>query len=84
MRICSLDPRRARPAELEGRLLAHDVPPLRKGDFLTAAHLEQLRELPAIHVVELEPGDLHEDQAAERLARAVSGVGVRRGRIVQS
>ena len=60
-------------ADIEGRVLVHDLgPDLRKGTVLEAAHLERVRGFGEVHVVELEPGDLHEDLAARRLAAALS------------
>src|SRR5438128_2131422 len=48
-------------------------PDLRKGTVLAEAHLERVRRSGEIHLVELEPGDLHEDAAAGRLAAALAG-----------
>jgi hypothetical protein len=69
---------------LVGWVLAHDVRDAagallgRKGDCLDAAGAARLvagsRE--EIHLLEMEPGDLHEDPAGERVARAVAGAGV--------
>jgi hypothetical protein len=54
-----------------------------KGRRLTAEDLRRLVARPLAHqpagpvtLLVLEPGDLHEDDAAERLARAVAGTGV--------
>ena len=61
-------------ADVEGRVLTHDLgPDLRKGTVLSAAHLDRLRSAGEVHVVELEPGDVHEDVASARLARALLG-----------
>ena len=49
---------------------------MRKGTVLTAQHLERVRQAGDVHVVELEPGDLHEDEAALRLATALAGPGL--------
>ncbi len=55
----------------------HDLgPDLRKGTVLGPQHLERLRRAGEVHVVELEPGDVHEDEAAARLAAAVAGLGL--------
>jgi hypothetical protein len=63
-------------ADVEGRVLTHDIgPDLRKGTVLGAAHLDRLRAQPEIHVVELEPGDIHEDEAGRRLATALARLG---------
>jgi hypothetical protein len=64
-------------ADVEGRVLTHDLgPDLRKGTILGAEHLERLRRVAEVHVVELEPGDVHEDEAGTRLGRAMAGDGV--------
>jgi len=61
-------------ADVVGRVLTHDVgPALRKGTILEASHLPYLRSLAEVHVVELEPGDVHEDRASVRLAGALLG-----------
>jgi len=74
-------------ATVEGlvdRVLAHDVRDgqgkvaLPKGAQLDRAAATTLLGLPweEIHVLALEPGDIHEEQAGARLARAVVGDGV--------
>src|SRR5712692_11388473 len=74
MRPHRLVGRTAGPHDIEGRVLVHDLgPDLRKGTVLTAANLDRVRQAGEVHVVELEPGDLHEDVAARRLAAALSG-----------
>src|SRR2546430_1893 len=56
--------------DIKGRVLVHDVShELRKGSVLRPEDLEAVRRASEIHVVELEPGDVHEDVAAERLKR---------------
>lgn len=70
--------------EADGKILAHNVadgkghPLLRKGTWLTTADIEVLRELGKTHVfvANLEPSDVHEEQAAHRIAEAVAGPGV--------
>src|SRR5690606_29194678 len=49
-----------------------------KGRRLTADNVAQLRALgiETVRVAVLEPGDVHEDEAARRLAEAVCGPGV--------
>lgn len=70
-------------ADALGAVLAHSVAVpggrLKKGLVLEAAHLEALREagLAEVTVARLEPGDVGEDAAATRLARAVMGPGLR-------
>ena len=62
--------------QVAGRVLTHDLSPaLRKGTVLGAEHLEGLRAHGEVHVVELEPGDLHEDVAGRRLADALATLG---------
>ncbi len=62
----------ARVEDVEGRVLVHDLGPnLRKGAVLTAADLDAVRAVREVHLVELEPGDVHEDEAARRLAAAL-------------
>ncbi len=69
-----------------GRVLAHDVEAflpdgervrLRKGRILAADDLPALHAAARpLHLLTLDPGDLHEDAAGLRLARAVAGPGV--------
>jgi hypothetical protein len=77
----------ATPARLEGRVVAHDV---RAADrTVVAAKGERLdREAAAavlaapwaeIHLLDVDQGDLLQDPAGERLARAAVGEGVRLG-----
>jgi hypothetical protein len=71
--------------QIKGRVLVHDLgPDLRKGSVLEARHLERVRQSGEVHVVELEPGDLHEDEAAGRLAAALGGPGLEPRPPVQS
>jgi hypothetical protein len=72
-------------SDIEGRVLVHDLgPDLHKGTVLQAGDLERLRLVAEIHVVELEPGDVHEDEAARRLAAALAGPGLEAKPPVQS
>lgn len=73
---------------IAGRVLAHDVDArvhderirLRKGHILTADDLPTLRAANRdLHLLVLEVGDVHEDEAARRLAAAVAGCGTRIG-----
>ena len=58
-------------------MLVHDLgPDLRKGTVLEAKHLDRVHKSGEVHVVALEPGDLHEDVAAARLAAALAGPGL--------
>jgi hypothetical protein len=78
-------PRQAAPDRLVGWVLCHDVPDsagkavFRKGQVLDAAAARRLGEVAGgeVHLIEMEPGDVHEDPAGERLATAVAGAGVR-------
>ena len=73
MRARKLEGRTATLTDVEGRVLVHDLgPDLRKGTILSREHLDRVRQSGEVHVVELEPGDLHEDVAAQRLAAALT------------
>jgi hypothetical protein len=75
----------AQVEDVVGRVLVHDLgPDLRKGTVLTAEHLSRVQQAGDVHVVELEPGDVHEDAAALRLAAALAGPGLEAQRPVQS
>jgi hypothetical protein len=71
-------------ARLEGRIACHDVRDasrqiaIAKGQTLDAAAAARLLALPwdEVHVLELEPGDLHEEPAGGRLSAAAAGPGV--------
>ena len=80
-----MDGAKAEGRDVDGRVLVHDLgPDLRKGTVLGGRHLERVRQAREVHLVELEPGDLHEDEAARRLAAALSGRGLQAQRPVQS
>jgi hypothetical protein len=74
----------ATAVSLTGAVLCHDVRGVdgavvaHKGAHLTEASAAVLLAVPweEIHVLEVEPGDLHEEDAGQRLARAVVGEGV--------
>jgi hypothetical protein len=69
---------------LEGRVICHDVRAgdgkvaLEKGQILDAAAAARLLGLPwrQVHLLELEPGDIHEEPAGARLSQASAGEGV--------
>jgi molybdenum cofactor cytidylyltransferase len=71
-------------AQAEGKILGHNISDsygkrvLRKGKQLTDNDVRLLVEIgrAAVYVAELEPGDIAEDTAAERVARSVCGEGV--------
>lgn len=86
MKAIRLDGATAEGRDVDGRVLVHDLgPDLRKGTVLGGRHLERVRQEREVHLVELEPGDLHEDEAARRLAAALSGgPGLEAQRPVQS
>ncbi len=71
-------------AALEGRVICHDVRDgdrkvvVEKGDVLDAAAAARLLTLSweDLHLLELEPGDLHEEPAGARLSQAAAGDGV--------
>lgn len=72
-------------SEAEGKILGHNVADatgkrrLRKGKPLGSEDISVLRELgrAVVYVAELEPGDIDENAAAERVARACQGAGLR-------
>jgi len=85
MRAIRLDGRSVSAGDIKGRVLVHDLgPDLRKGTILDGDHLERARQFAEVHVVELEPGDLHEDEAARRLAAALAAPGLEATPPVQS
>ncbi|MCF3933665.1 molybdopterin-binding/glycosyltransferase family 2 protein [Acuticoccus sp. M5D2P5] len=73
-------------AEAAGAILAHsqrtESGVIRKGTRLSQADVESLRAAGIAHpvVARLDPDDVHEDDAARRLAEAVAGAGVTRDR----
>ncbi len=84
MKAHSLVPSDTSAERLVGWVPAHDVRGAggtvlaRKGERLDATAAARLvAGAPGeVHLIELEPGDLHEDPAGERVARAVAGSGV--------
>jgi hypothetical protein len=74
--------------EAVGKVVAHDMteirpglfkgPAFKKGHIITEEDLPHLRRLGKEHlyVLQIEPGELHEDDAALRLASALAGPGV--------
>ena len=77
MKALRVDGRSVEPEHIKGRVLVHDLgPDLRKGTILDGGHLARVRQSGEIHLIELEPGDLHEDEAARRLAAALAGPGL--------
>lgn len=67
--------------QAEGTLLAHSLKlgsvNFKKGRHLSAEDIELLRtaRIEEITVARLEDGDIHEDEAAEKLAQAIAGAG---------
>src|SRR5689334_1919170 len=85
MRAIRLGGNSVSATDIKGRVLVHDLgPDLRKGTVLDGQHLDRVRRSGEVHVVELEPGDLHEDAAAGRLAVALAGPGLEARPPVQS
>ena len=94
MRLERLTPGLRPPDALVGSVLARDLfvagGRWSKGRRLTAADLETFAasefppEVESVAVIVIETGDLHEDDAALRLAEAVAGTGVDRRGPVQS
>ncbi|MEN9704296.1 MAG: hypothetical protein RLZZ393_175 [Pseudomonadota bacterium] len=72
-------------SEAEGCLLAHSLKlgdaSLKKGHRLVAGDIRALRDagIDPVVVARLEPGDVHEDLAARRLAEALAGMQVEGG-----
>src|SRR6266540_909957 len=72
------------PEQALGHILRHNLADergrkaLSKGHRITVVDLPRLRALgvESLRVAVLEPGDIHEDEAAQRLADAVCGPGV--------
>ncbi|HEX6349535.1 MAG TPA: hypothetical protein VF160_09120 [Candidatus Dormibacteraeota bacterium] len=66
-------------------MLTHDLgPDLRKGTVLEAGHLDRIRAQAEVHLMQLDPGDVHEDEAAVRIGHALAGDGVEVSGPVQS
>src|SRR5438309_10943212 len=71
-------------AALEGRVICGDVRgadgkvTVEKGQVLDAELARRLLDLPwrQVHLLELEPGDIHEEPAGARLSQASAGEGV--------
>ena len=63
--------------DIRGRVLTHDLgPDLRKGTVLEERHLARIREQKEVHLMQLYPGDVHEDAAALHIGHALAGDGV--------
>jgi hypothetical protein len=81
MKAIAIKHEAASAAALEGRIACHDVRDearrvaIAKGQVLDAAAAARLLALPwgEVHVLELEPGDVHEEPAGSRLAAAACG-----------
>ena len=84
MRAVAVSKRAATAADLHGRIACHDVRDaagkvaIDKGQTLDAEATRLLLSLPwdEIHLLEPEPGDLHEEPAGARLSSAAAGPGV--------
>ena len=74
----------ARPADLTGRVLCHELRAddgrvvIAKGRVLDAEDSLHALELTwsELHLLALDPGDVHESDAGDRIARLVAGAGV--------
>ena len=84
MKALALDPQQFDPDIVIGQIIAHDIEiagrtRLRKGHRVTADDLDTLRanESGRLHILVAEDGDIAEEEAGARLARAVAGAGVR-------
>jgi len=62
-------------AEAEGAILAHGAATFRKGRTLTASDIEALHaaHVETVMIARLEPGDVPENEAAARIAKAAAG-----------
>ncbi|HVB78127.1 MAG TPA: hypothetical protein VNI34_10045 [Candidatus Nitrosotalea sp.] len=76
MRAIRLKGRSVTVARVRGTVLTRDQAGLRKGRVLGADDVSVLRAEAEVHLVRLGPGDVHEDEAAMRLSRAVAHAGV--------
>jgi len=84
MRAIAIRPGTTSAAALVGRIACHDVRDasgkvaIAKGQVLDAAAAAQLLALrwPEVHLLETEPGDVHEEPAGARLAAAACGTNV--------
>src|ERR1700682_2635756 len=85
MKAIRLEGATAQGRDVDGRVLVHGLGPgPRKGTVLGGRHLDRVRQAREVHLVELEPGDLHEDEAARRLAAALVSPGLAAQPPVQS
>ncbi|TMF84721.1 MAG: hypothetical protein E6I08_15215 [Chloroflexi bacterium] len=77
MRPIRIQGAEASAEDIRGRVLTHDLgPDLRKGTVLEERHLARIREQKEVHLMQLDPGDVHEDAAALHIGHALAGDGV--------
>jgi hypothetical protein len=84
MKAIAIKPGSVTADVLEGRVACHDVRDqagkvaINKGQVLDAAAAARLLALPwpEVHLLEIEPGDIHEEPAGSRLAAAACGANV--------
>jgi len=84
MKAITIKPDTVTADALEGRIACHDVRDsagkvaINKGQVLDAAAAVRLLALPwpEVHLLEIEPGDVHEEPAGARLAAAACGANV--------
>lgn len=83
MRPYAIARARATPADLTGGVLCEDLEgeagrTFRKGSVLTRADATRILDLEweELHLIAMDPGDLHEDEASHAIADAVAGEGV--------
>lgn len=87
MHAVKVDRSRARVADLVGRVVCQDLrhgdgrPAIAKGRVLDEADASLALELTwsELHLLQLDPADVHEDEAGARLARAAAALGVEVG-----
>jgi hypothetical protein len=85
VRTFAIAPEDATDATVVGRVLCQDLVSvgdtgrvrIGKGTFLGREHVLPLQSYSGeIHLIEMEEGDIHEDEASTRLARCIAGQGV--------
>lgn len=85
MRALALSGEALTPQAIDGLVLAHDIRAPRnhrdllpKGRILRAADLAVIAEagIRTVHVIRMDGDEVHEDEAARRLARLVAGPGI--------
>ncbi len=85
MRAIAINPEEVTESAVVGRILCQDIVSvgdtgrmrIGKGSILGPDDVLALQSYSSeIHLMEIEPGDVHEDEASTRLARAIAGDGI--------